>query len=187
MVQRYGEGITGGSESLARAVAERLCADYRITVFTSCARDYVTWRNELPEGHEPPGRRRGAPLPRPSASATSPRSTPSPNRCTRARRHGRRRRRVPAGVRWCASPAADGAGSTLAPTLSRSSCGSRARGAAARRGAASRAGSLRRHRLLHLPLLPDLLGPRGRAGDRRARCARAHHARRAAAALLGLP
>jgi glycosyltransferase involved in cell wall biosynthesis len=52
VVQRYGEGITGGSESLARAVAERLAEDHRITVFTSCARDYVTWRNELPEGRE---------------------------------------------------------------------------------------------------------------------------------------
>jgi glycosyltransferase involved in cell wall biosynthesis len=52
VVQRYGEGITGGSESLARAVAERLANDYRITVFTSCARDYVTWRNELPAGLE---------------------------------------------------------------------------------------------------------------------------------------
>jgi len=55
VVQRYGEGITGGSESLARAVAERLAADYRITVFTSCARDYVTWRNELPAGLERTG------------------------------------------------------------------------------------------------------------------------------------
>ena len=52
VVQRYGEGITGGSESLARAVAERLASDFRITVFTSCARDYVTWRNELPAGRE---------------------------------------------------------------------------------------------------------------------------------------
>jgi glycosyltransferase involved in cell wall biosynthesis len=52
VVQRYGEGITGGSESLARAVAERLASDYRITVFTSCARDYVSWRNELPAGLE---------------------------------------------------------------------------------------------------------------------------------------
>lgn len=52
VVQRYGEGITGGSESLARAVAERLAGDYRITVFTSCARDYVSWRNELPAGLE---------------------------------------------------------------------------------------------------------------------------------------
>jgi len=52
VVQRYGEGITGGSESLARAVAERLASEYRITVFTSCARDYVTWRNEWPAGLE---------------------------------------------------------------------------------------------------------------------------------------
>jgi glycosyltransferase involved in cell wall biosynthesis len=52
VVQRYGEGVTGGSESLARAVAERLSGDHRITVFTTCARDYVTWRNELPEGPE---------------------------------------------------------------------------------------------------------------------------------------
>ena len=50
VIQRYGPEITGGSESLARAVAERLGGDYRITVFTSCAVDYVTWRNALPEG-----------------------------------------------------------------------------------------------------------------------------------------
>jgi glycosyltransferase involved in cell wall biosynthesis len=50
VIQRYGPEITGGSESLARAVAERLLPDYGVTVFTSCARDYVTWRNELPAG-----------------------------------------------------------------------------------------------------------------------------------------
>jgi glycosyltransferase involved in cell wall biosynthesis len=50
VVQRYGEDVTGGSESLARAVAERLTTDHRVTVLTTCARDYVTWRNELPTG-----------------------------------------------------------------------------------------------------------------------------------------
>jgi glycosyltransferase involved in cell wall biosynthesis len=51
VVQRYGAGITGGSETLARALAERL-DDHEVTVFTTCARDYVTWANELPPGQE---------------------------------------------------------------------------------------------------------------------------------------
>ncbi len=50
VVQRYGADVTGGSETLARSVAERLSGEFDITVFTTCARDYVTWRNELPEG-----------------------------------------------------------------------------------------------------------------------------------------
>jgi glycosyltransferase involved in cell wall biosynthesis len=52
VVQRYGAQVTGGSESLARAVAERLAHDYRVRVYTTCAVDYVTWRNALPEGAE---------------------------------------------------------------------------------------------------------------------------------------
>ena len=52
VVQRYGADVAGGSESLARAVGERLAAEARVTVFTTCARDYVTWRNELPAGGE---------------------------------------------------------------------------------------------------------------------------------------
>ena len=50
VVQRYGEEITGGSESLARAVATRLALEDEVTAFTTCAVDYVTWRNALPAG-----------------------------------------------------------------------------------------------------------------------------------------
>jgi glycosyltransferase involved in cell wall biosynthesis len=50
VVQRYGPEVAGGSESLARALAVRFAGERDVTVYTTCARDYVTWRNELPEG-----------------------------------------------------------------------------------------------------------------------------------------
>jgi glycosyltransferase involved in cell wall biosynthesis len=51
VVQRYGKEVIGGSESLARDLAERLVQQgFRVVVFTSCARDYLTWRNEYPAG-----------------------------------------------------------------------------------------------------------------------------------------
>lgn len=55
VIQRYGAEVTGGSETLARALAERLAPEFEITVFTTCARDYVTWRNELPAGRSESG------------------------------------------------------------------------------------------------------------------------------------
>jgi hypothetical protein len=56
IIQRYGTEVLGGSEHLCRLLAERLAALREVDVLTTCARDYVTWRNEYPEG---PDRVRG--------------------------------------------------------------------------------------------------------------------------------
>ena len=50
VVQRYGPEVTGGSEALCRAIAQRLAATHDVSVATSCATDYVTWANVLPPG-----------------------------------------------------------------------------------------------------------------------------------------
>jgi len=52
VVQRYGDEVVGGAESLARRLAERMVSDlgWSVTVFSTCARDYQTWRNEYPPG-----------------------------------------------------------------------------------------------------------------------------------------
>ena len=52
VVQRYGAEINGGAELHARYVAERLSAHAEVRVLTTCARDYITWRNEWPAGEE---------------------------------------------------------------------------------------------------------------------------------------
>jgi len=52
VVQRYGADINGGAELHARYIAERLARHASVEVVTTCARDYVTWKNELPEGVE---------------------------------------------------------------------------------------------------------------------------------------
>ena len=50
VVQRYGAEIVGGSEALCRSVAEMLNQHRPVEVLTTCARDYMTWRNEYPAG-----------------------------------------------------------------------------------------------------------------------------------------
>jgi glycosyltransferase involved in cell wall biosynthesis len=52
VVQRYGLAINGGAELHARYVAEHLARHATVEVLTTCAKDYVTWRNELPAGAE---------------------------------------------------------------------------------------------------------------------------------------
>jgi glycosyltransferase involved in cell wall biosynthesis len=50
VVQRYGKAINGGAELHARYIAEHLARHGEVEVLTTCAADYVTWRNELEPG-----------------------------------------------------------------------------------------------------------------------------------------
>lgn len=48
--QRYGLEINGGSELLARLIAERLAKKYDVEILTTCALEYTTWANYFKHG-----------------------------------------------------------------------------------------------------------------------------------------
>lgn len=51
VVPRYGPDVLGGAETLARQLAAHLPAgEFGVTVLTTCARDLLTWRNEIAAG-----------------------------------------------------------------------------------------------------------------------------------------
>jgi glycosyltransferase involved in cell wall biosynthesis len=54
VVPRYGTDVIGGAETAARLFAEHLVAqkDWQVEVLTSCALDFVTWQDVLPEGDQ---------------------------------------------------------------------------------------------------------------------------------------
>ncbi len=54
VVPRYGAQVIGGAETAARLLAEHLVASkgWQVEVLTSCAEDFVTWDDVLPEGEQ---------------------------------------------------------------------------------------------------------------------------------------
>ncbi|MBA4367467.1 MAG: hexosyltransferase, partial [Desulfobacterium sp.] len=52
IVQRYGPDINGGAEYECRQIAELMNDIWDIDVLTTCATDYMTWKDDYPKGKE---------------------------------------------------------------------------------------------------------------------------------------
>ncbi len=73
VIQRYGPDVPGGAELHCRWLAERLSRTHEVRVATTCARDYIEWRN-----HYPPGRTEIAGIPVDRYPVARPRSSSFP-------------------------------------------------------------------------------------------------------------
>jgi glycosyltransferase involved in cell wall biosynthesis len=50
VVQRYGAEVCGGAEAYARRLAEHMARHWELEVWTTCATDHLTWRNDYVAG-----------------------------------------------------------------------------------------------------------------------------------------
>ncbi len=50
VIQRYGLEVAGGSELHCRWLAGRLARRHQVEVVTTCALDYLEWKNHYPAG-----------------------------------------------------------------------------------------------------------------------------------------
>jgi glycosyltransferase involved in cell wall biosynthesis len=55
VVQRYGANVVGGAEQGCRQLAQLMAKDWQVSVITTCAKNYLTWENELASGEEADG------------------------------------------------------------------------------------------------------------------------------------
>lgn len=52
VVQRYGAEVVGGAEFATKQIAEHLSKHFEVEVLTTCAKEYLTWKDEYRKGTE---------------------------------------------------------------------------------------------------------------------------------------